>query len=150
MLAYVCSPHYYGYGNLPKKDGNPYSASPKNPHLKHSCTLWVAESVHNMHWLIAHAEAVCAEYTYRYGKDHACVQTLHVARQIIPRGDLEKHTPFARSMPDGLRYNRSIDTYTAYKLHMASKPWLSSNYVKAPHRRPDWAEPLWYAQHFVH
>ena len=31
---------------------------------------------------------------------------------------------FARAMPDEWKYDRKIDTFTAYKKYIASKPWV--------------------------
>ena len=45
---------------------------------------------------------------------------------------------FARAMPDGYKFDTSIDTYTAYKMYVASKPWVKDNYLRKPDRKPDW------------
>ena len=45
---------------------------------------------------------------------------------------------FARAMPDEFKYNTSIDTFTAYKRYIASKPWVASNYLRDESRKPDW------------
>ena len=47
-------------------------------------------------------------------------------------------TPFAREMPDEFKYDDGIDTFTAYKMYIASKPWVCDNYLRLPHRKPDW------------
>lgn len=137
MLAYVASPWFHNYGTLPKKNGEPYSTK-KNPHLKHPCTLWAAESIHNAYWLIYHGLMICEEFELRYGNIHACYATLHRALEMFPSGDFNKITPFKRSMPDVLKNNKNIDTFTAYKQHLASKPWVPDNYIKLPSRKPDW------------
>ena len=45
-----------------------------------------------------------------------------------------------RAMPDEFKHNTSIDTFTAYKNYIASKPWVASNYLRDPSRKPDWIE----------
>ena len=45
---------------------------------------------------------------------------------------------FARAMPDDLKYNDTIDTITAYQKYVASKPWVSNNYLRMPTRKPEW------------
>ena len=45
---------------------------------------------------------------------------------------------FTRAMPDEIKHNTSIDTFTAYKTYIASKPWVASNYLRDPSRKPDW------------
>ena len=45
---------------------------------------------------------------------------------------------FTRAMPDEFKYDTSIDTITAYKNYIGSKPWVASNYLRDPSRKPDW------------
>jgi hypothetical protein len=45
---------------------------------------------------------------------------------------------FTRAMPDEFKNDTNIDTFTAYKKYLASKPWVTSNYLKKPERKPDW------------
>ena len=40
--------------------------------------------------------------------------------------------------PDEFKYDTSIDTFTAYKKYISSKPWAASNYLRDPSRKPDW------------
>ena len=47
-------------------------------------------------------------------------------------------TPFARAMPDETEKDDTIDTFTAYKMYIASKPWVKDNYRRIPERKPDW------------
>ena len=35
---------------------------------------------------------------------------------------------FARAMPDEFKYDDTIDTFTAYKRYISSKPWVKDNY----------------------
>ena len=138
MLAFVASPHVHNYGQLPKKDGTPYMTRKNSPHLKHPCTLWAAKSIHNAQWLIYHGFMLCEEYFRRYGKQIACYETLLRAFELFPNGDFNKITPFIRAMPDPLKFNGAIDTFTAYKLYIASKPWVSDDYMRLPSRKPNW------------
>jgi len=45
---------------------------------------------------------------------------------------------FARAMPDEWKTDNSIDTITAYKRYIASKPWAPTNYLRKPERKPAW------------
>jgi hypothetical protein len=45
---------------------------------------------------------------------------------------------FTRAMPDEYKFDTSIDTFTAYKMYIASKSWVSNNYLRMPQRRPEW------------
>ena len=134
MLAIVASTKWgHGFGKLPKLDGTPYLTD-KGAFRGHPCTIWAQE---NYRWLIEHGLALCAEYTHRYGKVHSCQHTLEHAKMIFPPS-IGEVTPFARAMPDEFKYDTSIDTITAYKRYIASKPWASSNYLRDPSRKPNW------------
>ena len=134
MLAIVASTKWgHGFGKLPKLDGTPYLTD-KGAFRGHPCTIWAQE---NYRWLIEHGLALCAEYTHRYGKVHSCQHTLEHAKMIFPPSNGEV-TPFARAMPDEFKYDTSIDTITAYKRYIASKPWASSNYLRDPSGKPNW------------
>ena len=134
MLAIVASTKWgHGFGKLPKLDGTPYLTD-KGAFRGHPCTIWAQE---NYRWLIEHGLALCAEYTHRYGKVHSCQHTLEHAKMIFPPSNGEV-TPFARAMPDEFKYDTSIDTITAYKRYIASKPWAASNYLRDPSKKPNW------------
>jgi hypothetical protein len=45
---------------------------------------------------------------------------------------------FTRAMPDEYKFDTSIDTFTAYKMYIASKPWVAENYLRIPERKPYW------------
>ena len=47
-------------------------------------------------------------------------------------------TPFAFAGPDVFKYDTSIDTLTAYKRYISSKPWAASNYLRDPSKKPNW------------
>lgn len=81
---------------------------------------------------------LCDEYKHRYNKTHSCYNTLLHAQNIFPTGNITKVTPFARAMPDEYKFDSSIDTFTAYKNYISSKPWVASNYLRDPSRKPDW------------
>jgi hypothetical protein len=137
MLAYAASPTYHNYGTLPKKDGDPYANKP-NAHFKHPCTLWVVKSIHNASWLLYHGLMLCEEFERRYKHQHGCYNTLLQAFNIFPEGDYAKATPFVRAMPDELKNNKLIDTFTAYRKFLATKEWAKNNYLKVPSRKPSW------------
>jgi len=126
LLSIVASDKWgHGYGTLP------------------NCTIWVNESEENARWLIAHGFALCEEYAARYGKVHTCFKTLLVAREIFPTADPQgrsgkETTPFVRAMSDEYKLDTSINTFTAYKMYIASKPWVCDNYIRLPYRKPDW------------
>jgi hypothetical protein len=138
MLAIVASDKWgHGYGTLPKMNGEPYSTE-KGAFRNHPCTIWAGESIHNSWWLISHGFGLCKEYQHRYEKEHSCLKTIVAATKIFPVGDVRLITPFVRAMPDEFKYDTSIDTFTAYKNYISSKPWVASNYVRDGSRKPSW------------
>ena len=143
MISVIYSPWYYNWGTIPKKDGLPYSTE-KGAFRNHPCTQWAAKSHENLAWLIRHGYALCNQYRHRYGKIHSCFTTILVAEGIFAEqtnGDIGMYknvVEFTRAMPDEYKLDNSIDTFTAYKMYIASKPWVASNYLRMPQRRPDW------------
>ena len=143
MLSIVASDKWgHGFGTLPKADGTPY-ATEKGAFRNHPCTIWANEFVLNWRWLNQHGLALCEEYSNRYGKIHSCLPTLAHASKIFPTGDPAGRsgkgpTPFVRAMPVEWKNDATIDTYTAYKRYIASKPWVAENYLRIPERKPDW------------
>ena len=138
MLSIVASEKWgYGYGTLPKTDGTPYKTD-KGAFRNHPCTRWAAETIDNAYWLIKWGMNLCDEYTLRYNKTHSCYNTLLQAYYLFPKGKIDKVTSFARAMPDEYKLDDSIDTFTAYKMYIASKPWVASNYLRMPERKPSW------------
>ena len=138
MLSIVASEKWgHGYGTLPKTDGTPYKTD-KGAFRNHPCTRWAAETIDNAYWLIKWGMNLCDEYTLRYNKTHSCYNTLLQAYYLFPKGKIDKVTSFARAMPDEYKLDNSIDTFTAYKMYIASKPWVASNYLRMPERKPSW------------
>ena len=143
MLSIVASEKWgHGFGTLPKADGTPY-ATEKGAFRNHPCTIWASDFVLNWRWLIHHGLALCEEYSHRYQKIHTCLNALAHADKIFPYGDPAGRSgkdpkPFARAMPDEFKFDTSIDTFTAYRMYIASKSWVASNYIRDPSRKPDW------------
>ena len=142
MLAIIYSDWYYGVGKLYKAAGNPYRTA-HGAFRNHPCTQWAAANQYNLAWLIAHAIALCNEYTARYDKRHACYNPIIEAVAIY---DLcfddavsqayHKVKDFTRAMPDDIKYDTTITTIQAYIKYLNTKPWLSTNYLRIPSRKP--------------
>lgn len=111
-----------------------YSAT----HINHPSAVWVRQSDANYAWLFRMFGALMDEYTYRYGKSHACerlVDVLSHRPKNIPKGPFTEPTP---AMPDELKVpGDSIKSYRQYynigKTHLAkwkNRPvpeWFSAN-----------------------
>ena len=143
MLSIVASKKWgHGFGDILRADGKPYSTD-KGAFRNHPCTVWANSFVNNWQWLLAHGFALCEEYSLRYGKVHTCHKTLLGAKEIFPTADPTGRsgkgpTPFVRAMPDIYKHDTRISTFDAYKMYIASKPWVRDNYLRIPDRRPHW------------
>jgi len=142
MLSIIYSDWYYGVGNLYKSDGTPYRTA-HGAFRNHPCTQWAAANQYNLAWLIKHGLALCDEYTARYDKVHTCQDVIHQAVRIYNAcfddsvsQSYYKVTSFTRAMPESIKFDTSIDTITAYKQYLNTKPWLATNYLRIPSRKP--------------
>ena len=143
MLSIIYSDWYYGIGQLHKLDGTPY-ATKHGAFRNHPCTIWAAESYWNLSWLISHGIALCDEYTARFHKHHACQPAITEAITIFEAAfdfnvDIYKDSlpmTFIRAMPESIKFDTTIDTITAYKQYLNTKPWVVTNYLRIPSRKP--------------
>ena len=143
MLAIIYSDWYYGVGKLYKSDGTPYRTQ-HGAFRNHPCTQWAAANQYNLAWLICHGYALCDEYYARYGKLHTCQDVIQQADRIYHRSfDIaslsyasQQVTSFTRAMPESIKFDTTIDTITAYKQYLNTKPWLATNYLRIPSRKP--------------
>ena len=143
MLSIIYSDWYYGVGKLYKSDGKPYRTA-HGAFRNHPCTQWAAANQYNLAWLIRHGYALCHEYNLRYGKVHTCLDVISQAERIYHKSfdnlllsdASRKVTSFTRAMPEYLKFDTTIDTITAYKRYLNTKPWLASNYLRIPSRKP--------------
>ena len=142
MLSIIYSDWYYGVGKLYKSDGTPYRTA-HGAFRNHPCTQWAAANQYNLAWLIAHGFALCDEYTARYDKLHTCQDVIQQAERIynacfddLVSQSYRKVTSFTRAMPESIKFDTTIDTITAYKQYLNTKPWLATNYLRIPSRKP--------------
>ena len=141
LASVIFSKHHWDWGSIHKKDGTPYRTTGGFKH--HPCTIWAATSIANFAWMLHHGFDLMFEYTQRFGKEHGCYITMCEAMAIFHSHggniyDYHLADNFARAMPDEFKYDDSIDTFTAYKMYIASKPWVANNYRRMPQRKPNW------------
>ena len=113
------------YGILTKA-GKPY----RGGYANHPCTVWAGDSYGNFAWLVDHAVALLAEYSCRFGKEHAChmpILKLHqlgwsMVNEPRPRMSMAQ-TPFALAMPDEYRDDNAVKAYRAYYHSKAFAKW---------------------------
>lgn len=87
----------------------------KPTHVNHPSAKWVRESGENYKWAWNLLNALCKEYTRRYGKYHKCdvtglVTELSKPPRNIPLGDF---TTVKLAMPD--EYKISLDPVVCYR-----------------------------------
>ena len=102
----------------------------------HPCTQFCGDSRSNFEWAVEHAIALAEEYTYRYGKTHACeagIRQMADMADMIPAGAM---TAFAQAMPDEYRNHSAVDAYRDYYYYDKRKniqcEWNKSR------ESPDW------------
>lgn len=108
----------------------------KKAHVNHPSTIWVRDNVHNYWWLYRLFEALCDEYTYRYGKGHMTDlklrDTLRKPPMNIPVNKKFYQPP--QCMPDQYKGEDSVEAYQKY--YMGEKSSFSV-WKKRP-------TPTWY------
>ena len=88
----------------------------KRAFYNHPCTIWARESQENYEWLLAHAYAMCQEYTRRYGKVHKSIYAIewcgknYIKLQLPQKG----LTKFAQAMPEQYKNKCSVTAYRSY------------------------------------
>jgi hypothetical protein len=96
------------------RDGILYSAT----HINHPSAIWVRQSEQNYRWLFALFCELLKEYTYRYGKLHACEKLVTTLGRPPKNIDMDK--PFTEptpAMPDDYKVaGDSIQSYHNYYL----------------------------------
>jgi hypothetical protein len=107
-------------------------------HINHPSAVWARQSDLNYDWLFNMFQSLMDEYTYRYGKVHACSRLephlAHVPKNIPEKG-FTQPTP---AMPDEVKVEGdSIKSYRHY--YIKNKPHLASWKGKVNSRNtPSW------------
>lgn len=114
------------------KSGTPY----KGGYQHHPCTVWAGDSYTNFDWLTSHGIALCAEYTFRFGKKHGCEDAICHMNAMHVDGfshlNRDRLTPFAQAMPDEYRNPCAITAYRAYYHSKTFAKWEKGTPA------PDW------------
>ena len=106
----------------------------KPTHRNHPCTLWAGECSGNYEWLVELGLALCNEYTYRYGREHACGEVIREISAPLPNLlRIAPRSAFTLAMPDQYKQVDSVAAYQAY--YRAEKAHLHSWKNRQP---PEW------------
>jgi len=87
----------------------------KPTHINHPCSIWVRQSHQNYNWLYQHYEALCDEYTWRYGKSHKS-ESLSSLLKKCPVLENKPSKP-ALAMPDEFKVDCPVESYRNYYRH---------------------------------
>ena len=90
-------------------------------HKGHPCTKWVAQTRMNYLWAVQHLQALCAEYTKRYGKVHKCddmIIKFLAKAHYVPAGCQTPFVNCAANSALGISYKSLVDVTRAYKLYL--------------------------------
>lgn len=93
----------------------------KPTHENHPASIWCRTNKANYSWLLEHAKALSAEYTYRYGKVHKSslhIENLKELPVSIEDGELSE---FVRCMPDEYKLKSLLDPCKSYQLYLKDK-----------------------------
>lgn len=86
----------------------------------HPCAIWARKTYQNYMWLCELGLALCAEYTFRFGKVHVCEDLISSLKEnppakLVAVKDQTKLTPFHLAMPDV--YKRNLTAVDSYRLY---------------------------------
>lgn len=114
------------------RDSILYSAT----HINHPSAVWVRKSDRNYDWLYVMWRELMTEYTYRYGKVHACEKLIIALRRVpynIQAGPFTEPTP---AMPD--EYKVAGDSITSYRKYYVGDKQRMAKWKNRP--KPNWYE----------
>ena len=94
----------------------------KAVHMAHPCTVWTMQSNNNYNWHWVHFDALCKEYTHRYGKVHKTDETLRLALQQLPNNIPVGHLlPLPLAMGAAPECINPIDPVGSYRAFYQTK-----------------------------
>ena len=106
----------------------------KSTHVSHPCVLWIEQSADNFQWLKNLAEALNAEYRFRYRKqsDHKSIEVL----RSLPKCPFAADgiTEFAQAMP--AEYKVPGDAVSAYRNFYLAEKSRFATWTRRP--QPAW------------
>ena len=75
----------------------------KASHINHPSAIWCRENLGNYIWLFNLYQYLCDEYTYRYGKIHACSRLIEELRYPPSKIKIDYFFPPTPAMPTDLK-----------------------------------------------
>jgi len=111
----------------------------KEAHKNHPSTKWVRENCYNYRYMFDLFEALCDEYTHRYGKGHATDLQLRETLRELPKKIPQMETRFTeppQCMPDEYKSWDTVEAYRNY--YMGEKSYFSTWKNR---QTPEWYTP---------
>jgi hypothetical protein len=126
----LCTAHHvHPYFKLP-------SFLYKPTHKNHPSAVWVRQSLKNYLWLGSHANGLCKEYTYRYGKVHKTQAVIDWLSKHYPDIRYTDFTEPPQCMPDEFKViNDSVSAYRNY-YKLGKMPIIDCRWTRR--EQPDW------------
>lgn len=115
----------------------------KASHINHPSAIWCRENNENYMWLYHMTEKLLKEYTYRYGKIHACEKYLPYVKNTpknIPIGQFFPPTPAmpadCKVLAENPQSGRKYDVLRSYRKYYIQE---KASFAKWKNRNiPDW------------
>lgn len=101
----------------------------RKTHPNHPCAIWARESLDNYMWLCDLAMALCAEFTFRYGKVHKTQAHIEWLTANPPSIPVIGITEIRQAMPVEYKRPNPVEAYRAY--YLGAKTRLLT-YTKRP------------------
>ena len=118
---------------VPTADQPPWSMT----HINHPCSVWTRESTANYEWHAQLGQALCDEYTRRYGKVHKSTGVHLWLSQNVPTLPSSVKTDHPQCVPDDCKAAPN-DPVTAYRQYY--NRYKNRFAVWEPRSKP----PSWY------
>jgi len=106
-------------------------------HLHHPCTRWIRASLQNYMWACDLALAIGNEFTFRYGKKHACQAHAEWLQQNPPVLPSEGLQQFAMAM--AIEYTISADPIVSYQHYYRTSKEERGSQIRQCRCRPRFA-----------
>ena len=107
----------------------------KASHVNHPSAVWVRQSYNNYMWLYYLWRELLKEYTYRYGKHHACEKYAVFLQDFpknIPAKDKTPPPPAMKAFPECIVPHDSITSYRNYYM-VAKRSFNNWSKREVPH-----------------
>ena len=109
----LATPESLATAPLSKAETRGYQAA----HINHPCTKWIRASLENYHYACDLGISLGEEYTYRWGKTHACEEHVRWLKANPPPLPQIGKTPFAIAMDDEYKIcDDAVESYRNYYL----------------------------------